>query len=243
MAGPLAHQLLAGAQQAALFLRRGIGDETAADQAMRQQIGQPSCVVHVGLAAGHVLDMRRIGQGQRKIAVAEDVPDRLPVDPGRLHHDVGAALGSQPLRQRQQLGGRRLERADLAPDDAVRHMPHAGHHRILMHVEAGAVGVKNFHVAPPGAPPAWDVRQKNSRKRAPEPLPARGTIRGAQTSRIQLNKGLVRTKETSISPPATRTHHTPAVPPFHAQRVGNAGGELNGGPSLWNCRGATLNWR
>ena len=41
MAGPLAHQLLAGAQQAALFLRRGIGDETAADQAMRQQIGKP----------------------------------------------------------------------------------------------------------------------------------------------------------------------------------------------------------
>ena len=89
------------------------------------------------------------------------------------------------------------------------------------------MGVKNFHVAPPGAPLAWDVRQKNSRKRAPEPLPAPGTLRGAQTSRIQLNKGLVRTKETSISPPATRTHHTPAVPPFHAQRVGNAGGELN----------------
>jgi hypothetical protein len=42
MAGPLAHQLLAGAQQAALFLRRGIGDETTANQAMRQQIGQPS---------------------------------------------------------------------------------------------------------------------------------------------------------------------------------------------------------
>ena len=41
VAGPLAHQLLAGAQQAALFLRRGIGDEAAADQAMRQQIGQP----------------------------------------------------------------------------------------------------------------------------------------------------------------------------------------------------------
>ena len=37
---------------------------------MRQQIGEPGRVVHVGLAAGHVLDVRRIGQGQRKIAVA-----------------------------------------------------------------------------------------------------------------------------------------------------------------------------
>jgi hypothetical protein len=106
-------------------------------------------------------------------------------------------------------------------------MAQAGHDRLFVDVEAGAVRVKNFHVHPPGAPPAWDVRQKNSRKRAPVPLPARGTLRGAQTSRIQLSKGLVRTKEKSISLPATPQQHTPEAPQFHAQRVGIAGGELS----------------
>jgi hypothetical protein len=36
----------------------------------------------------------------------------------------------------------------------------------------------------------------------------------------------VRTKETPISLPTTLTHHTHDQPPFHDQRVGNAGGEL-----------------
>jgi len=45
-----------------------------------------------------------------------------------------------------------------------------GHDRILVNVEAGAVLIKDFHVHPSfGAPPAWDGRQTNSRKRAPEP--------------------------------------------------------------------------
>jgi hypothetical protein len=38
----------------------------------------------------------------------------------------------------------------------------------------------------------------------------------------------VRTKEKSISLPATPQQHTPEAPQFHAQRVGNAGGELCG---------------
>jgi len=91
--------------------------------------------------------------------------------------------------------------------------------------------VKNFHVHPPGAPPAWDVRQKNSRKRAPEPSSARGTIRGAQTSRIQLNNGLRRTIETPISLPAARTHHKGSPPycpnGFMPGGRSSVGGELN----------------
>jgi hypothetical protein len=37
----------------------------------------------------------------------------------------------------------------------------------------------------------------------------------------------VRTKEKSISLPATPQQHTPEAPQFHAQRVGIAGGELS----------------
>ena len=70
MAAALAHQLLAGAQQGAHFLGLAVRHETAPDQAVRQKIGEPGGIVHVGLAPRHVLDMRRVRQHQREIAVA-----------------------------------------------------------------------------------------------------------------------------------------------------------------------------
>jgi hypothetical protein len=36
---------------------------------MRQQIGQPGRVGHVGFAPRHVLDVCRVGQDQHKIAI------------------------------------------------------------------------------------------------------------------------------------------------------------------------------
>jgi hypothetical protein len=70
---------------------RCIGHEACADQAMRQQVGEPTCIVDVSLAARDILDVGRIGQDQFEIAVAEDVPNRLPVDTGRFHDNVRAA--------------------------------------------------------------------------------------------------------------------------------------------------------
>jgi len=67
--GLLAHQLLAGAQQRAQFLRRRFRHKARTDQAVRQQVGQPQRVGDVGLAAGHVLDVRSIGEDQRELAV------------------------------------------------------------------------------------------------------------------------------------------------------------------------------
>src|SRR3954452_9755209 len=49
--------------------------------------GMLNGVAHVALAARHVLDVPRVGQHQLEVAVAQDVPDRLPVDAGRLHGD------------------------------------------------------------------------------------------------------------------------------------------------------------
>ena len=106
VAGPFAHDLLAGTQQTAHLLGLGVRHEAASDQSVGQKIGQPCRVVHVGLAARHVLHMRRVGQQQREIAIAEDVPDRLPVNSGRLHDDMGAALRGQPFRQFEQRPGR-----------------------------------------------------------------------------------------------------------------------------------------
>jgi hypothetical protein len=98
MTGRLAHQLLTGAQLRAHLLCRRFRYETGADQAVRQQLGEPLRVGHIGLAARHVLHMRGVGQDQGEVTVRQDVPDRLPVDTCRLRRDVSAALFGQPLR-------------------------------------------------------------------------------------------------------------------------------------------------
>src|SRR5438477_11374361 len=84
--------------------------------------------------------------------------------------------------------------------------------------------MQNFHPSS-STPPAWDSRLKKSRTRAPGLLPAHSTIWGAQGSRVRLTDGLARTKETPTSVP-TAPHFIPAAHPFHALRVGNAGGGL-----------------
>jgi hypothetical protein len=94
-----AHQLLAGAQQVAHLLGRFVGHEAGPDQPMRHQIGQPCGVVDVGLASRHVLHVGRVGQHQLELAVGQNVPDRLPVDAGRLHGDVRRAFRRQPIGQ------------------------------------------------------------------------------------------------------------------------------------------------
>src|SRR6266704_3720194 len=85
--------------------------------------------------------------------------------------------------------------------------------------------------------PSW-----NSRNRAPGRSPARGALRGARESRIQLTDGLIRTKETPTSPPAPSYAIIPARS-FHPLRVGNAGGELtrnNDGSRVWSSGGGRL---
>jgi hypothetical protein len=59
---------------------------------VRQQIRDPVGILHVGFAAGHVLDMRGVGQHQLEVAIVQDVPNWLPVDAGRFHGDVGALV-------------------------------------------------------------------------------------------------------------------------------------------------------
>src|ERR1700736_6574348 len=124
------------------------------------------------------------------------MPHRLPVDAGRLHRDMGTALASQPVRQREQLLGCRLEAAHLAPYRTVHHVPNAGHDRILVHVETGAMWVQNLHIPSCRCASGVGSRQTNSRERAPEPSPARGAIGGAPGSWVQLTDGLLAPSKT-----------------------------------------------
>ena len=100
MACLLSRQLLAGPQQGPQFLECLVRDKAAADQAARHQIGDPGGVVDVGppgqvpegmLAAGDIFDVRGIRNQQLEVAVAQDVPHRLPVNPGRLHCHMAAS--------------------------------------------------------------------------------------------------------------------------------------------------------
>jgi len=75
MAGLLAGQLLAAAEQRAQVLGRRFRHEAWADQAVGQQVGEPQRVSDIGLAAGHVLHMRGLGQDQRELAVRKHMPD------------------------------------------------------------------------------------------------------------------------------------------------------------------------
>ena len=145
VARPLAHELLAGAQERAQLRRRAVRDEAGPDQAVRQQLGQPGRVAHVRLAARDVLDLGRVGQDQREPALGQDVPDRPPVDAGRLHRDVGAAVLRQPRGQLEQARGRGGEGADLAGDLAAGGEAHGGDHGRLVDVEAGAARVEDLH--------------------------------------------------------------------------------------------------
>ena len=68
----------ARAQQLAQFLDLLLGNKTAANQTVGQQVGDPSRIADIGLTTGNIFDVSGIRQNQLEIAVAENVPDRLP---------------------------------------------------------------------------------------------------------------------------------------------------------------------
>jgi hypothetical protein len=93
---PLAHELLARARELSQLLDGLERDEAPPDEPMRQQLREPLGVLDVGLASRHVLDVLGVGQDQLE-ALLHHVPHRLPVDPGRLHHDVRDLVEPEPI--------------------------------------------------------------------------------------------------------------------------------------------------
>src|SRR6202011_1734702 len=157
MAGLLPDQLLAGPQQLAQFLDLLFRHKAAADQPVGQQVGNPSRIADIGLATRYILDMSGIGQDELEIAIAQNVPHRLPVYSGRLHGRMGAALLAQPRQQAQQPGRCRLETFNLARDLVARSQAHARHYRLLVNIKTGATRMNDLHQPSslPSAPPAW----------------------------------------------------------------------------------------
>ena len=112
---------------------------------MSQQIGQPSRVVDVGLAARDVLHVCGIGEHQRERAVGQNVPDRLPVHSRCLHRHMGATVRRQPLRQADKARCRRVECLHLGDDFTTGCDAYAGDHAVFVDIKTGTPRIKNFH--------------------------------------------------------------------------------------------------
>jgi hypothetical protein len=92
------------------------------------ELADPGGVRDVGLSTRDLLDVAGVDEYALEL-VLEDRPDWLPVDPGRLHRDLGDAVGGEPVAQGQQPRhrGRELGKVLLA-STAIFGRAHAGGH-------------------------------------------------------------------------------------------------------------------
>ena len=124
---------------------RGRGHEALGDQAVADQLRDPLGVLHVGLAAGHVLDVVGVADGQVDVPLQHGI-HRLPVDAGALHADVGDAVLGQPRLQGFQVTRGRAEAAQqLLRLASWRADQDAADDAGLVDVQAGATFEENIH--------------------------------------------------------------------------------------------------
>ena len=74
-----------------------LGDQTVADQ-----LRNPLCILYVGFAARHILDVVGVAHDQVEVPLQHGV-NRLPVDTRAFHADVSDAMLGEPRPQRFQL--------------------------------------------------------------------------------------------------------------------------------------------
>jgi hypothetical protein len=146
---------------------------------MLQQLGDPFRVFDVGLAARHLFDVAGVDQQHLELPF-QNVPDWLPIDPGRFHGQMGHALFAQPISQEEQLRRQGAEGSRLlvsGPLTAV--AAHAHHDGFLVDVQTSTAGEKNVH----GQNSWWLVpgRQRQEEQSALRALPRwEATISGSQ---------------------------------------------------------------
>ena len=113
---------------------------------MSQQIGQPSRVVDVGLAARDVLHVCGIGEHQRERAVGQNVPTGFQYTSRCLHRDIGATVRRGPLRQADKARCRRVECLHLGDDFATGCDAYAGDHALFVDIETRTPRIKDFNL-------------------------------------------------------------------------------------------------
>jgi hypothetical protein len=153
------------------------------------QLGDPGRVGHVGLAAGHVVQVGRVQQPALHLAL-QQLPDRLPVAAGRLHPHPGHPEAGQPVGQQHQPGGGRGEPTGLgvAPTMTIRH-PHTRGHRVLVHVQTRAAFDQRLHLLASSASTTVVAIRRSLYQRNLS-LVLAATVRGARGSHVRLISGL-----------------------------------------------------
>jgi len=96
------------------------------------ELAQPGSIGEIGLATRHLLDVAGVDEHQIEV-VLEDVPDRLPIHTGGLHHDPRNAVRGQPVAQRQQPPHRGLKLGQVRLTATARrgHTHTRGHLRLV----------------------------------------------------------------------------------------------------------------
>ena len=219
--GDLTDKLFAGTGEVTQLLDRLRGDEAAPDEAVGQQVGDPSGIADVALAAGDVADVHGVGEDELEVAT-EHMPDRLPVHAARLHGDVGAAVGREPVAEGQQVLRGGPECADLVVDRRAVDDTRACDHGLLVHVQTGALGMNDVHNHLPGEmAAAWSPRQR-SLEGALSGFSPVAAVRGARGAPGPTPIRALRTNAGPTSVPTPRRDSTS----FHATRVRATGGQL-----------------
>src|SRR5436309_1917745 len=219
--GDLADELLTGPGEVPQLLDGLRGDEAAPDEAVGQQVGDPRGVIHVALAAGNVADVPGVGEDQLEVAL-EHMPDRLPVHPARLHGDVRTAVGREPVAEREHLGRRCTEGTYVVGDCFTGARARARDDRLLVHVQTGALGMKDVHRDLLGTmASAWSPRQRSLEGALSGPGPV-AAVRGARGAPGPTTIRALRTNAGPTSVPTPCGESTS----FHPPRVRAAGGQL-----------------
>ncbi len=102
---------------------------------------KPLAVAHVGLSAGHILDVTRIDQVDNEAPLFKNLEQRDPIHAGGLHRDRVHLTVLQPLRKGQVVLGEAAETSD-------RLLITVGGHRhpvfFRTDIDAGGVGMDHF---------------------------------------------------------------------------------------------------
>jgi hypothetical protein len=119
---------------------------------MLQEIREPLRVLHVRLATRHRLDVLGIDQHEREL-LFQHIPNRLPVDPRRLHGHHLTVVGNKPVTQAVQIAQRRAERAHLFVHPLGAHEQQTRHDQLFVNIEPATAVVHDLH---------WSLHQHDS---------------------------------------------------------------------------------
>ncbi len=168
--------------------------------------------------------MGRIGQNQLELAIAQDVPHGLPIDPGSLHRHMRTSALRQPGQQslKPRRGG--IEGPAVARDLPASNNAHTGDGRLLMNIETGNTLVHYFHrfslsCRQRGGP----HRKRILRNLLQEHCGSLAPLGVFEAPRTQLPYGLPRTiKETASLPAASNILSNAPNQPNQFQSWGSA---------------------